>query len=467
MTHSAPSTHGNREQLKVSRYTRLIAAKHDLAVLYNGYTGAVLMFTGGELQRVQHLLDAAPPGQPITRDLLHLLAEGDLLENLRLGGYLVPVAVDELQQVKDDYWASRQDSRFVLTVSPTFSCNLGCDYCFVGKKAGMMTRTKQDQLIEFVAARMQATRPSELAVDWYGGEPMLVTKVIDRLSQAFQELCEQYGAQYDGQIITNGTFLSADTPAFLHRNGITAMQITLDGPEEVHNQRRFYKVGEKSSFATIMAGLPHVIGQVPIRLRINVDQANLDAVWPLMDLFESKGWLTPAQQFLPYLAAVEPMTDACAHVEDQTSEQDTFFRTSFAWMRHLHRLGLPVAGETLYFFPDRKFYYCGAVGHNGFAVTPHGELHKCGMLVDESSEAIGQLGDTLDFTKPNLAKWMDYDPFTHEACNSCEFLPSCLGGCPKDRMGNREFLIKDNCNYHKQFEDKILAEHARMLTQAV
>jgi uncharacterized protein len=441
----------------MSRYTRLIDLGDQSAVLYNGYTGAVLLFSGEKLEQLEKLWQVAPPGNPLPPNI----EDGDLMENLEVGGYIVETDIDELQRIKDDYEFTRNRSRFVLTINPTYSCNLGCDYCFVGKKAGMMTPLKQDQLIEFVRSHVATNKPDSMAVDWMGGEPLLVPKVIEKLSKAFMEICDNAGIPYDAHVITNGTMVDENTPAFLERSGVKELQITLDGPAKYHDVRRYYKVGNDSSFQKILEGMPHLVGRFPIRLRINVDSENLNEVWPLMDLFEEKGWLGPDKHFFPYLAAVEPHTSACAHVI--ATEQGVFHEVNFAWMRRLLDLGVPVGAKTLYFFPDRKLYNCGAVGNNGFAVTPMGELHKCGMMADNSEEAVGHLGEELDFTKPNLSKWKEYDPFTSPGCCSCEFLPSCLGGCPKDHMEKRDVLIADNCTFHKQFEDRIIAEHVKLL----
>ena len=49
-----------------------------------------------------------------------------------------------------------------------------------------------------------------------------------------------------------------------------------------------------------------------------------------------------------------------------------------------------------YQFPEPELYNCGAIGNNGFIFNPNGEIHKCGLAVDDSTEAIGMLGEELD-----------------------------------------------------------------------
>jgi uncharacterized protein len=123
-------------------------------------------------------------------------------------------------------------------------------------------------------------------------------------------------------------------------------------------------------------------------LRINVDARNVDQVWPLLDLFAERGWLGPETRFFPYLARVSPFTDACAGSAATVCRLDDFHAVQFRWMERLEHFGVPIIEQGLYQFPEPKLYSCGAVGANGFVFTPDGEIHKCGLEVDDSRRAI-------------------------------------------------------------------------------
>ena len=101
-------------------------------------------------------------------------------------------------------------------------------------------------------------------------------------------------------------------------------------------------------------------------------------------------------------------------------------------------------------------YSCGAVGANGFVFTPDGEIHKCGLEVDDSSRAIGRLGSSWSGRNSRFA---DYSPFENSVCRECNFLPTCLGGCPRDQINRRTPQLKENCEYYQQFEQQILLFH--------
>lgn len=443
---------------KTSRFTHLIELESGEGTVYNGRTGALVKLAPGAFQRCRSLLAGAPAGHPLPVD-----GDGDsLFQHLAAGGFVVSSDLDELALLEESWRRERESSQFLLTILPTFGCNLGCEYCFVGKKRGLMNRERQDQIIDFVTARLRAGTFPSMAVDWFGGEPLLALNVIDRLSNSFLQLCETHGMPYSAQVITNGTVISERAVDVMLRGGVDRLQITLDGPREVHDRRRPSKLRVVSSFDQIMEGLEKVVGRFLIRLRINVDRHNMDAVWPLLDSFASRGWLGPDKKFYPHLARLSPFTDACASTVTEGCSVDELQEMSLRWLRQLHQLGVPVAFQGLYQFPSPKLYNCGAIGPNGFIFTPEGEIHKCGLAVDDSSEAIGVLGEPLDPEHPNAAKWRAWEPFSNPVCRECAFFPSCLGGCPRNQMQGRETQKRENCQYYQRHENRILAAHLEL-----
>lgn len=443
---------------KPSHYTHLIPLKKGNGVVYNARSGALIKLSSGAFKRCGEIIAGTPRGKRFStsrkRDALfaHLIA----------GSFVVDEDFDELAFIEEQYNRERQRSQFLLTILPTFGCNLGCDYCFVGKKSGAMNRERQDQLIAFVSERFSSQQFPNMAVDWFGGEPLLALGAIEYLSQAFLDLCSRYDTGYSAQVITNGTMISDKAVEVMTHCGVDRLQITLDGLREIHDQRRPSKLRVLSSFEQTILGLEKALSKFVIRLRINVDKHNLEDAWRLLEFFAAQGWLGTDKTFYPYLARISPFTDACAAVATEVCTIDEFQETNIQWMKRLHDYGVPVAFQGLYQFPEPKLYNCGAIGSNGFIFNPNGEIHKCGLAVDDSNEAIGMLGEELDVNHSNAAKWKEWSPFANPVCRDCEFLPSCLGGCPRNQMHMREVQKKENCQYHQQHENQILAAHLEL-----
>jgi uncharacterized protein len=450
-------------QHRVSRYTHVVPMGKGRGALYNTRTGAILVLSGDVYENVRRQFSSRCAG----RERRIYVDRDDLTPHLRLGGFIVEAGEDELAGLREQYELARSSSQFLLTIIPTFACNLACDYCFVASKRGTMSVQVQDAVIDFVRRRLQSRTYPSLSVDWFGGEPTLALSVIERLSRAFTQMCEDRNVRYAAQVITNGTRLSGSAVEILERSRVTRLQITLDGAAAVHDRRRPHRSGGESSYRQIMEGLERVVGRFLVRLRINVDQSNANGVWMLLDDFERRGWLSQGCRFYPYLARLSPLTDACASVSQQACSLAEYQTLSARWMRRLARLAPDVIYQPLYQFPEPKLYNCGAVGANGFVFTPSGDIHKCGLMIDEPREAVGRVDQQLDEDSAAAQKWKNWNPFDLPECRECSFLPSCLGGCPRNRLLGRKVELRENCRFFKEHERRLLRLHVNLAARAL
>lgn len=169
--------------------------------------------------------------------------------------------------------ADLSERMLLLTVAPTRSCNFACPYCFEANRAGIdMSRETEEQLVRF-AERFQ---PGQLfGVTWFGGEPLLRFAQLRRLSERFLALDFR---RYSASLITNGYLLDADKAALLDELAIREVQITLDGPEEVHDRRRTLVSGG-GTFRRILENIDVLFASGwtgRLLLRVNVDRTNAE-----------------------------------------------------------------------------------------------------------------------------------------------------------------------------------------------
>ena len=92
-------------------------------------------------------------------------------------------------------------------------------------------------------------------------------------------------------------------------------------------------------------------------------------------------------------------------------------------------------------------------------ISKMGELGLFGLTVSEESESLGNVREPMDLVNPHLLKWLSFDPFEVEGCRECEFLPICLGACPKRTIEGEDPTQGNSCKYIKRNIDTILLLH--------
>ena len=82
-----------------------------------------------------------------------------------------------------------------------------------------------------------------LSIDWYGGEPLLEMDLIKNMSKQFIAICQEKEVQYNSSMVTNGYHLTPQIAKELKELKVENIQITIDGPEDIHNARRILANG--------------------------------------------------------------------------------------------------------------------------------------------------------------------------------------------------------------------------------
>lgn len=129
-------------------------------------------------------------------------------------------------------------------------CNMDCSYCYVYNLGddSWKTRPKQvgDEVLLQVCRRIveqcEQAQLEEFVVELHGGEPLLVGK------KRFNEIIELMRAQCPGVRLkfllqTNGTLLDDEWSALFERHQVS-IGISLDGPAEFADRRRYFKNGK-------------------------------------------------------------------------------------------------------------------------------------------------------------------------------------------------------------------------------
>jgi len=423
------------KKFKASRYNHFVPAENGKRLAFNALSCGLAEMDDESYEVYEAL--AGGDGDQIDRE-----KNADLIENLKKGGFLIDPELDELAAIRAAHYRSRFGNRgFGLTLIPTLQCNFACDYCYEDSKirstpadrGGVMSDEVCDNVVRLCEQRVEPK--GSFGVTWYGGEPLLAPHIIETLSEEFIRICNEKEADFHAGIITNGYLLNQKNLELLRRCRVSFAQVTIDGPREIHDQRRCLK-GGGGTFDRIMdnlASLPEDSG-IRIAIRINVDKRNENRIPDLLADFKRRGFHKRKDISLSF-GQVFQAGGSCPDISTSclaTSEFSAFLADAYATAIDM---GFRHAS-----YPARQFG-CGAVGTSSAVIEPTGTVQNCWETVGHDEKRTGILRPEGIAYENNYTKWLGWTPFNGE-CLTCGLLPLCTGGCPHRSLYLTDI---DNC----------------------
>ena len=221
------------------------------------------------------------------------------ISELYVDGLIVDARVDEVEVFKKSFRERMQSSDFgVLYFAPSFKCNLRCRYCIIGESISVpednfypdMTGTNVIQTARWTYDMCIHYKISELKVILYGGEPMLSHKNNIAFIHSLNDMVKKdKNIQLKYMIITNGFRIKQEDIVELIGAGVQTAQVTLDGPPDIHDKRR-YGVNREKTFNAILNNLLFMSTHFEnTAIRINVDNENAKSINKLIDILYQNG----------------------------------------------------------------------------------------------------------------------------------------------------------------------------------
>ena len=338
-----------------------------------------------------------------------------------------------------------------LTICPTMGCNFDCPYCFEDHKAGKMGADVQGDVVALAERMLDVTGSRDIAVTWFGGEPLLAPDVIESLSGRLMKLVEGRGGAYRADIVTNGYLLTQDVVDMLDRCKVSKAQITVDGLGPSHDATR-HLAGGGPTFERITSNLRELKIPFTVNVRNNVHQGNIgeaDGVRALVEsLAEASG------NTLLYYAA--PITGS--ETAGKRGGQVRLLCGGDA--------GEMVLDKSAESFQPGLGHVCGAHSLWSIGIDERGNLQTCWEAVDKPQLSFGTAHDwnpadplATANNPDNLTMFLNTSgPVPDEECRSCAWLPQCAGGCPYQRL-----FEKRRCTpFRDDPEAFVLALHERI-----
>lgn len=268
--------------------------------------------------------------------------------------------------------------RLRLLILPTEKCNFRCTYCYEDFTVGQMNSQTADAVIALVQNR--AADLDSLDVDWFGGEPLLAQRVVYLVGSAIADICHRSAIDYRGSITTNGFLLTPEVARELLLRGVSHFQVSLDGPEEVHNLRRPTALG-RPTFRIITDNLRELLKidrEFQLQIRVHFDRTTYPRVRDFVASDVSR-WAEDSRVDVLFVQVENLSADVEAHVPQFTAQER---KNAIAELRTFVSRGITKGDSP---------YVCYAAQPNAFVIRADGRIGKCTVALNDERNTIGRI----------------------------------------------------------------------------
>lgn len=315
-----------------------------------------------------------------------------------------------------------------LVMNISQDCNLRCRYCFAstghykGERALMSEETAKQTLLWFVN---QAETAKALNLHLFGGEPLMNVPLVRYIVALCKELEVTYDKKIYINICTNGTILDDELLALMKDNQI-GLQISIDGPKEIHDKYR-PTADNGSSYDLIVKNLDKLFAELDkntIIPRSTISRGITDVNYVVNHLLEDLQFNSVF--FIPAMGCGGTSYDA-EEMPELFVEYDKLIETFLNKLR---------VGEEYNIFPFiseidavgkgiRRIYGCGA-GIGFASVDIKGDIYPCMRFTNNDDFKIGDINEGFNSKRDKL---FDRTVYNREACKTCWARHLCGGAC--------------------------------------
>lgn len=334
-------------------------------------------------------------------------------------------------------------------------CNLACDYCYYLEKSKLYTQNPRhimsDELLKrFIQEYIESQTMPQIMFTWHGGETLM--RPLSFYKRAI-ELQKQYGQgrQIDNSIQTNGTLLTDEWCEFFKENNFL-VGISIDGPQDFHDEYRRNKVGAPS-YHKVMRGLNLLKKHgVQYNCMAVINDYNADYPLEFYRFFKEIGC-----EFLQFAPIVERLKNDNSSPTSLASAMDkeaelapfsvspeqwgNFLCTIFdEWVRNdVGKLFIQIFDSTLANWVGEQPGVCTMAkrcGHAG-VMEFNGDVYSCDHFVFPEYK-LGNIYNeplaSMMYSDKQLKFGADKFDKLPTQCKECDVLFACNGECPKNRF---------------------------------
>lgn len=343
----------------------------------------------------------------IKNNFKELYCFDDLLKN----HFLVSKKTNELNRLEEtrmllnNFDFNNQRFYFIFT---TYACNARCPYCYESKiPISSMTEETAYDIANFLINKYDGRT---IHIRWFGGEPMVNSKVIDIICS---ELLKN-NIDYKTSMISNAYLF--DEAKIIHAVedwNLDWIQITLDGPQDVYNKIKNYVGDNGNAFEHVLTNIEiFTKHNVKVNVRFNVSSDNLDNFIELIGVLEKR--FKGNKYFYAYPKFLFD------YYKPQNKDDFNIVLESCGILFDRLENSNMLMPKSLGYFPARN--KCLADSDLSFSILPNGKFNKCHhemplVTVGDVKNGITdqELSDTFRVRIP-------YD----KKCKECILAPDCI-----------------------------------------
>lgn len=344
---------------------------------------------------------------------------------------------------------------YVISKPAGASCNLACEYCYYLEKLQLYRHDARhvmsDEMLErFVKQYIESQTMQQVLFCWHGGETLMRPLSFYEKAVRLQRQYAQ-GRQIDNVIQTNGTMIDDRWAQFFHDQA-WLVGVSIDGPEEFHDEYRRNKTG-RPSWRQVMRGINCLNKhQVEWNAMAVVNDFNADYPLDFYQFFKDIG--CHYLQFTPIVERISPHADGrhlAFMADDAQAELADFSVTPEQWGHFLctvfdQWVRNDVGSTFVQLFDTTLANWMGMegslctmareCGHAG-VMEYNGDVYSCDHFVFPEYK-LGNIRDNtlteMMYSERQRAFGQNKYRSLPQQCKSCHYLFACHGECPKNRF---------------------------------
>ncbi len=367
-------------------------------LLYNPYTDAIKYLDSINID---------------DRQKKELIEECVLFPNEVNGPTIARYIINKIKQANDN--------TLQITDAFSYKCNLKCVYCMQQNIHEVDKRMDPyDRVMEWKNL-MSLHNANKLNACLFGGEPFFNIPYIEQILKIAED--EIGNVAYS--VVTNGTLINQRVLTLIKNYNINRIQITIDGPEAIHNARRVST--DINSFKSIISNIHKILDQTKATIIINsvIDTANYDSIDESTDLLikEFKDYIICASPRIIFNYGMEchPFGKS-SYTEEHIPELKKYYTNYLNLLEKEIKKGI----ATTEIMPTP---ICIAKDPNDILIAPNGDIYKCISALGVSEFMICDYNDIQHNKMLYIEKLASFSNKTFESCVNCRYLALCNGGC--------------------------------------